>query len=333
MEPLLQVSNLKIVFDSGRGTVQAVGGVSFHVEPGQTVALVGESGCGKSVTAKSIMGLIQKPGRILPGSSIRFAGRELTELDDAGWSGFRGKDCSFVFQDALAALNPTQQVGKQVEEILRNHCRELSPAQRRERAMESLTATGITDGNAVYRKYPHQLSGGQRQRVMIAMAMAANPRLLIADEPTTSLDVTIQAQILEKLRDLQRQSGMSILLITHDLGIVSGLADRIIVMYAGKIVESGTRDQVLQNPQHPYTRALLETVPRLSAAGKTPLRTIPGVVPDLANLPEGCAFCRRCAHAMNICANRQPVPEETEDGHLVSCWMLEAQRRREESHV
>ena len=333
MEPLLQVNDLKIVFDSDRGTVQAVRGVSFCVEPGQTVALVGESGCGKSVTAKSIMGLIQKPGRLLPGSSIRFAGRELTELDDAGWSDFRGKDCSFVFQDALAALNPTQQAGIQVEEILRNHCKEMSRAQRRKQAMDSLTATGITDVPTVYRKYPHQLSGGQRQRVMIAIAMAANPKLLIADEPTTSLDVTIQAQILEKLQDLQRQTGMSILLITHDLGIVSGLADRIIVMYAGKIVESGTRDQVLQNPQHPYTRALLETAPRLSAAGKTPLRTIPGVVPDLANLSDGCAFCRRCSQAMKLCANREPIPEAAEHGHLVSCWMLEAKRRKEENHV
>ncbi|MGM9619721.1 MAG: ABC transporter ATP-binding protein [Oscillospiraceae bacterium] len=326
MDTLLHIENLAVTYGSPRGAVQAVRGVDFDILHGETVALVGESGCGKSVTAKSIMGLVKAPGKILPESRILFEGTDVTQYDAGAWAGFRGKECALVFQDALVALNPTQRIGKQVMEVLKNHKSDMSAAQRRAKALEMLRMTGIADVEDCFQKYPHELSGGQRQRAVIAMAMIAGPKLLIADEPTTSLDVTIQAQILALMKELQRKFNMSILLITHDLGVVADVADRIMVMYAGKIVESGSRRDIFYHPQHPYTQALLRSIPRPDLPGKQPLHTIAGAVPDMAEPPEGCAFWMRCPYAMNICAHRQPEEEAVAPGHRAACWRMAAQQ-------
>ena len=324
MEHLIEVKNLNVSFFTYAGEVQAVRDISFVIEDGKTTALVGESGCGKSVTSKALMGLIEKPGVIKEGSEIRFGGRNILEFDRKQWQDFRGRDCSMIFQDALVSLNPTMKVGRQIVENLRNHnTKKLSRARMRQLAVEMLALVGIPDPEQCLEKYPHELSGGMRQRVMIATAMITHPALLIADEPTTALDVTIQAQILELMKDLQKQLGMAIIMITHDLGVVADMCDNIIVMYAGKIVEQGTADEIFYNPRHPYTWALMNAVPRLDLDNKEELVTIEGTIPDMIHPPKGCAFCGRCPYAMNVCAEYVPEKQELTETHCVSCWLTD----------
>jgi len=319
---LVEVNNLSVSYFTYAGEVQAVRGIDFTVEKGKTTALVGESGCGKSVTSKSLMGLIEKPGRIKEGSSIVFDGKEILGFSERQWEDFRGKECSMIFQDALVALNPTMKVGKQIMENLVNHTEGKAPlGEIRQKAIEMLELVGIPDPELCLEKYPHELSGGMRQRVMIATAMITNPSLLIADEPTTALDVTIQAQILELMKDLQKKLGMAIIMITHDLGVVADMADKIIVMYAGKIVETGTNEDIFYDPRHPYTWALMNSVPRLDLDNKEELVTIEGTIPDMINPPKGCGFCSRCPYAMNICAEYAPEVTALGNGHEVACWL------------
>ncbi|MGM9639513.1 MAG: ABC transporter ATP-binding protein [Butyricicoccaceae bacterium] len=319
---LVDVKNLSVSYFTYAGEVQAVRNISFTVESGKTTALVGESGCGKSVTSKSLMGLIERPGRIKEGSSITYNGREILQFTEKEWQAFRGKECSMIFQDALVSLNPTMKIGRQIVENLANHNEDnLQPGQLRERAREMLDLVGIPDSEACLEKYPHELSGGMRQRVMIATAMITSPSLLIADEPTTALDVTIQAQILELMKELQKKLGMAIIMITHDLGVVADMTDKIIVMYAGKIVECGQSEDIFYDPRHPYTWALMNSVPRLDLDNKEELVTIEGTIPDMIRPPKGCAFCSRCPYAMNICAEYEPEVTDLGNGHQVACWL------------
>ncbi len=332
MSTLVNVKDLSVSYFTYAGEVQSVRGVSFEIEKGKTTAIVGESGCGKSVTSKSLMGLIEKPGVIKEGSQILYEGKSILDFSEREWYAFRGKECSMIFQDALVSLNPTMMVGKQIMENLQNHNDEnLSQAQIQKRAQEMLELVGIPDAQACMNKYPHELSGGQRQRVMIATALITNPKLLIADEPTTSLDVTIQAQILELMKQLQQKLGMAIIMITHDLGVVADMADDIIVMYAGKIVEKGTSDDIFYHPHHPYTWALMNSVPRLDLDNKKELVTIEGSIPDMIHPPKGCAFCSRCPYAMNICAEYEPETVDAQDGsdkHQVVCWLSDPRADR-----
>ena len=272
---LVDIKDLSVSYFTYAGEVQSVRGVSFNIEKGKTTAIVGESGCGKSVTSKALMGLIEKPGKIKEGSQIIYNGKNLMEYSEKEWQAFRGKECSMIFQDALVSLNPTMKIGKQIIENLANHNEENLPkGELKKRAVEMLKMVGIPDPEAALEKYPHELSGGMRQRVMIATAMITRPNLLIADEPTTALDVTIQAQILELMKDLQKKLGMGIIMITHDLGVVADMADEIVVMYAGKIVERGSNEDIFYNPRHPYTWALMNSVPRLDLDNKEELVTI-----------------------------------------------------------
>ena len=324
MENLIQVKDLTVSFYTYAGEVQAVRGIDFVIEDGKTTALVGESGCGKSVTSKALMGLIEKPGKVKEGSSILYQGSNILDYSQKQWQNFRGKECSMIFQDALVSLNPTMKVGKQIVENLRNHNEEkLTKAQMRQKAVEMLSLVGIPDPEQCLEKYPHELSGGMRQRVMIATAMITRPALLIADEPTTALDVTIQAQILELMKDLQKKLGMAIIMITHDLGVVADMCDNIIVMYAGKIVEKGTADDIFYDPRHPYTWALMNAVPRLDLDNKEELVTIEGTIPDMIHPPKGCAFCSRCPYAMNVCAEYVPEMLTLNATHQVSCWLMD----------
>ena len=319
---LVDVKNLSVSYFTYAGEVQSVRNISFTVESGKTTALVGESGCGKSVTSKSLMGLIERPGRIKEGSSITYNGRDILQFTEKEWQDFRGQECSMIFQDALVSLNPTMKIGRQIIENLANHnVNNLQPGQLREKAREMLDLVGIPDSEACLEKYPHELSGGMRQRVMIATAMITSPSLLIADEPTTALDVTIQAQILELMKELQKKLGMAIIMITHDLGVVADMTDQIIVMYAGKIVESGSNEDIFYDPRHPYTWALMNSVPRLDLDNKEELVTIEGTIPDMIRPPKGCAFCSRCPYAMNICAEYEPEVTDLGDGHQVACWL------------
>ena len=319
---LVDVKNLSVSYFTYAGEVQSVRNISFTVESGKTTALVGESGCGKSVTSKSLMGLIERPGRIKEGSSITYNGRDILQFTEKEWQDFRGQECSMIFQDALVSLNPTMKIGRQIIENLANHnVNNLQPGQLREKAREMLDLVGIPDSEACLEKYPHELSGGMRQRVMIATAMITSPSLLIADEPTTALDVTIQAQILELMKELQKKLGMAIIMITHDLGVVADMTDKIIVMYAGKIVESGSNEDIFYDPRHPYTWALMNSVPRLDLDNKEELVTIEGTIPDMIRPPKGCAFCSRCPYAMNICAEYEPEVTDLGDGHQVACWL------------
>ena len=322
---LVDIKNLSVSYFTYAGEVQSVRDVSFSIEKGKTTALVGESGCGKSVTSKSLMGLIEKPGRIKEGSQIVYNEKNILEFTEKQWQDFRGKECSMIFQDALVSLNPTMRIGKQIIENLANHNEENLPqGELRKKAVDMLKMVGIPDAEACLEKYPHELSGGMRQRVMIATAMITRPNLLIADEPTTALDVTIQAQILELMKDLQKQLGMAIVMITHDLGVVADMADEIVVMYAGKIVEKGSNDDIFYNPRHPYTWALMNSVPRLDLNNKEELVTIEGTIPDMIHPPKGCAFCSRCPYAMNVCAEYVPPVTELGNGHEVSCWLCDS---------
>ena len=323
MEEIVKVEDLAVSFFTYAGEVQAVRGVSFDIKKGKTTALVGESGCGKSVTSKTLLGLIEKPGAVKAGK-IYYNGKNILEYTPKQWNDFRGKECSMIFQDALVSLNPTMKIGKQIIENLANHNTDrLSKAEMKRKAIEMLELVGIPDAPQCLEKYPHELSGGMRQRVMIATAMITNPSLLIADEPTTALDVTIQAQILELMKQLQKKLGMAIIMITHDLGVVADMCDEIIVMYAGKIVEQGTAEDIFYNPKHPYTWALMNAVPRLDLDNKEELVTIEGTIPDMIHPPKGCAFCSRCPYAMNVCAEYVPEKLELSETHCVSCWLTD----------
>jgi peptide/nickel transport system ATP-binding protein len=324
---LLEVENLQTHFGTLDGVVRAVEGLSFHIEAGETVAIVGESGCGKSVTSMSILRLIQEPpGRIA--GRISFQGRDLLKLSDAEMRQIRGKDISMIFQEPMTSLNPVLNVGRQIGETVRLH-EGLSAKQAEERAVEMLTLVGIPAPGRRVREYPHQLSGGMRQRVMIAMALACSPQLLIADEPTTALDVTIQAQILDLMRDLKTRVGAAIMLITHDLGVVAEMAQRVVVMYAGRKVEEGTAEVIFGNPQHPYTRGLLGAVPKLGSSltetGRSKLTEIRGQVPSLRQKIVGCAFASRCPMVTDLCRAIAPAVEAKAPGHLVACHYAERQ--------
>jgi peptide/nickel transport system ATP-binding protein len=320
--PLLEVEGLKTWFYTRDGVVRAVDGVSFAVHPGETLAVVGESGCGKSVTSLSILRLIASPpGRTIAGR-IRFEGRDLLALPEEEMRKVRGNEISMIFQEPMTSLNPVLTIGRQIAETLTVH-RGLSRPAALAHAVEMLRLVGIPEPARRATQYPHQLSGGMRQRVMIAMALACNPRLLIADEPTTALDVTIQAQILDLMRNLKAQTGAAIVLITHDLGVVAEMAQRVVVMYAGRKVEEAGAAQLFTRPRHPYTRGLLASIPRLGeaeAAGRARLAEIPGVVPSLKEEIAGCIFAPRCPHAAARCLRDYPPLEDKGDGHLVACW-------------
>lgn len=322
MSTLVNVKDLSVSYFTYAGEVQSVRGVSFEIEKGKTTAIVGESGCGKSVTSKSLMGLIEKPGVIKEGSQILYEGKSILDFSEREWYAFRGKECSMIFQDALVSLNPTMMVGKQIMENLQNHNDEnLSQAQIQKRAQEMLELVGIPDAQACMNKYPHELSGGQRQRVMIATALITNPKLLIADEPTTSLDVTIQAQILELMKNLQKKTHMGIIFITHNLGVVAEICDKVSVMYAGRMVEQGPVDDIFYRPAHPYTVGLLRSMPRVDAEEHERLIPIEGTPVDMLNPPEGCPFAPRCPHAMKICLQKMPPYVEVGEGHRSACWL------------
>lgn len=330
METLLEIQNLSVSYDTYAGKVQSVRDISFKIKNGKTTAIVGESGCGKSVTAKAVMGLIEKPGSIKEGSRILYKGKDIKDFGKKEWNGFRGKKCSMIFQDASVSLNPTMNIGKQVMENLTNHfsSKDMTKKERYTSAKEMLEMVGIPDPEQYMKKYPHELSGGMKQRVMIASAILTKPEILIADEPTTALDVTIQAQILELMKNLQKKFMMSIIMITHDLGVVADMADEILVMYAGKIVEKGSYQDIFYHPSHPYTWALLQSAPKLDMDGSHPLTVIEGSIPDMSHPPEGCAFCDRCPYAMNICKKDQPQETKLEEEHYVSCWLLDPRADR-----
>jgi peptide/nickel transport system ATP-binding protein len=319
--PLLEVDGLKTWFFTRDGVVRAVDGVSFAVYPGETLALVGESGCGKSVTALSILRLIASPpGKIVSGKLV-FQNRSLLELDEVEMRKLRGNEISMIFQEPMTSLNPVLTVGRQIAEALRVH-RGLGRVEALARAVELLRQVDIPEPERRAGEYPHQLSGGMRQRVMIAMALACHPRLLIADEPTTALDVTIQAQILDLMRALKERSGAAIVLITHDLGVVAEMAQRVVVMYAGRKVEEAPVESLFARPRHPYTRGLLSSIPRLgdAASGNRRLAEIPGVVPSLRDEIAGCVFAPRCTHANEHCRREYPPLEAKGGGHSVACW-------------
>ena len=319
MAKLLEVKNLATYFFTPEGVVKAVDDISYDLEEGEILGLVGESGCGKSVSALSLMRLIQNPGKNVAGEVI-FDGKDLLSLSDKEMRGIRGKDMSMIFQEPMTSLNPVLTVGRQLTEALQLHMG-MNKKQATDRSGELLTMVGIPEGSTRLRDYPHQFSGGMRQRVMIAMALSCNPKMLIADEPTTALDVTIQAQILELVQKLGKELGTSVLIITHNLGVVARYADRVNVMYAGKIIERGTAREIYGNPRHPYTIGLLASVPRLDEARKEMLQPIEGMPPDLIELPQGCSFRARCAYAIDRCATEIPPLVEVSEGHTSACWV------------
>ncbi len=320
MEHLLDVKNLSVSFRTYIGKIQAVRNISFSIKKGETVAIVGESGCGKSVTAQAIMGLIPKPPGEIEGGEIWFADENILLKSRKEQERVRGKEIGMIFQDPMTSLNPTMRIGRQIMEGLIKH-QGLSKHEAVKRAIEMLKLVGISDPDKRITQYPHEFSGGMRQRVVIAIALACNPKLLIADEPTTALDVTIQAQILDLMKKIQSQMGTSIILITHDLGIVAGMCDRVLVMYGGEIVESGTVDQIYLKPRHPYTWGLLRSVPRLDMDGAKELIPIYGTPPNLLNPPDDCPFWPRCEYAMRICQIERPLLEPLEEHHQVACWL------------
>jgi peptide/nickel transport system ATP-binding protein len=328
-EALLEVRDLRTFFYLRRGTLKAVDGVSFSLRPAETLAIVGESGCGKSMTALSLMRLVpDPPGRVV-GGSVSLAGVDLLKLDEQAMRGVRGKDISMIFQEPMTSLNPVMTIGTQIAEVLLLH-EKLSRSAARRKAIDMLHLVRIPEPEQRAKEYPHQLSGGMRQRAMIAMALACNPKVLIADEPTTALDVTIQAQILEIILELQNALGTAVILITHDLGVVAETAQRVIVMYAGRKVEEASVGELFARPLHPYTHGLMASIPRLGlmrgASVDTPgrLQEIPGIVPPLTNLPPGCAFAPRCAFADERCHSQYPAYEEKRPGHWAACWRSDA---------
>ena len=319
MAPILEVSDLEVEFAVDDGKIKVLDGVSFKVAPGQTLGIVGESGCGKSVTSLAIMGLLPRPhGQVVAGS-IRFQGEELLTMQPDQMYRVRGNRISLIFQEPTTALNPVQTVGDQLMEVFSLHRPDFSKAQRKEAAIAMLQKVGIPEPAQRFAVYPHNLSGGMRQRVMIAMALACEPDLLICDEPTTALDVTIQAQILDLMKALQAQTGMAIIFITHDLGVVAELCDEVVVMYAGRAVERADIFELFDHPRHPYTHGLMASIPRLEDVPKSLLKTIKGQVPALHEMPAGCRFSNRCPHATEICVSTIPATEQLSDRHAVAC--------------
>ncbi|MGE6123096.1 ABC transporter ATP-binding protein [Aeromonas rivipollensis] len=317
--PILEVRDLEVEFSVDDGKIKVLDGVSFQVAPGQTLGIVGESGCGKSVTSLAIMGLLPRPhGQVVAGS-IRFQGEELLSLPPDQMYKVRGNRISMIFQEPMTALNPVQTVGTQLMEVFSLHRPDFSKAQRKEAAIAMLQKVGIPEPAQRFAVYPHNLSGGMRQRVMIAMALACEPDLLICDEPTTALDVTIQAQILDLMKALQAQTGMAIIFITHDLGVVAELCDEVVVMYAGRAVERADIFELFDHPRHPYTHGLMASIPRLEDVPKSLLKTIKGQVPALHEMPAGCRFSNRCPHATEICVSTIPVTEQLSERHAVAC--------------
>lgn len=330
-EKLLEVKDLRVSYSTMAGEVQSVRGVSFDMDKGETIAIVGESGCGKSVTAKTIMHLVKTPpAEIKEGSQILFNGEDVLKFDKKRLAQYRGGDAAIIFQDALASLNPTMTVGKQIVENILHH-QKMSKKEAWEKAVELLTKVGIPQPEQRAKQYPHEFSGGMRQRVMIAIAFACEPQLLIADEPTTALDVTIQSQIIDLIKSLQKEEGTAVILITHDLGVAANIAHKIIVMYSGKIVESGYSLDIFAKPRHPYTNALMEAVPRLTLENKQELASIEGTPPDLLNPPEGCPFCTRCKYCMEICCKEMPPKAMFEEGHEAACWLYYLDKPREDA--
>ncbi len=306
MSALLSVQNLRTFFSTPRGTLRAVDGIDFEIPLGGTLGVVGESGSGKSVTALSVMRLVDRPGRIMDGTKIEFDGQDLSQLDEQEMEKIRGNDISMIFQEPMTSLNPVFTVGDQIAEAVKLH-QQVSQAEALDRAIEMMRLVGVPSPERRVHDYPHQMSGGMRQRVMIAMALSCNPKLLIADEPTTALDATIQAQILELMRELRERLGMSILLITHDLGVIAEMVDEVAVMYAGRIVERGPVADIFRSPQHPYTEALLQSIPLLGMRYTTPLKAIRGMVPSPLDWPAGCRFGPRCDYFFDRCATEDPA--------------------------
>jgi peptide/nickel transport system ATP-binding protein len=321
-ERLLEIKALKTYFFTEEGVVRAVDGIDLHIAKGETLGVVGESGCGKTVTALSVMKLIpMPPGKITEGQML-WEGRDLVPLPPAQMRRVRGKEISMVFQEPMTSLNPVFTIGEQIAEAIRLH-EGLGRRAAMDKTVEMLKLVHIPNADRRVKEYPHQMSGGMRQRVMIAMALSCNPKLLIADEPTTALDVTIQAQILELLNELKAKIGMAVMLITHDMGVIAETAQRVMVMYAGKVVEEAPVKQLFKEPLHPYTQGLLRSIPRidLAATKKQRLEAIPGVVPSLLSLPKGCKFEPRCPHAKPVCKDQEPALKEAKPGHRVSCWL------------
>lgn len=316
MNNLLEVKSLKTYFHTFKGVVKAVDDVSFDLKKGEILGLVGESGGGKSVTGFSLIKLIEEPGKIESGSII-FDGKELMNYTEKEMSKIRGKDISMIFQDPMTSLNPVYSIGKQIDEVLKLHSN-LNKSERKIRCIELLKSVGISNAESRLKNYPHQFSGGMRQRVVIAISLAVQPKLIIADEPTTALDVTIQAQILKLMVDLVKKNNCSLILITHDLAVVSEVADRINVMYCGKILETGSSKEIIFESYHPYTKGLIESIPDLDSDKKI-LKTIKGIVPNMFELPKGCNFSPRCTYCKDICLEEEPLMKELTNGHFVAC--------------
>lgn len=317
-EPIFSVKNLCTSFTTEKGEVMAVNGVSFNLDKGKILGIVGESGSGKSVTAYSIMQILEKNGRIRQGE-VLFKGQDITKFSEKQMREFRGKCCSIIFQDPMTSLNPVFTVGNQLKEAIELHTNRKGK-EAEARAIEMLTLVGVNEPEKRIKQYPYELSGGMRQRVMIAMALACEPDILIADEPTTALDVTIQAQILELMQSLQKKLGMAIIIVTHDLGVIADMCDEIIVMYGGRVCERGTAEDIFYRPSHEYTKGLLRSIPSVDRIGEK-LVPVPGTPINLLNMPKGCAFCPRCENAMKICLEEQAPEVQMPDGHFASCWL------------
>lgn len=317
-ENILSVVDLNTSFRTDRGEVMAVNGVSFNLDRGKILGIVGESGSGKSVTAYSIMQILEKNGSIKKGQ-VLYKGQDITQFSEKQMREFRGKCCSIIFQDPMTSLNPVFTIGNQLKEAIELHT-ERKGKVAMDRAIEMLTLVGVNEPEKRVKQYPYELSGGMRQRVMIAMALACEPDILIADEPTTALDVTIQAQILELMQSLQKKLGMAIIMVTHDLGVIADMCDEIIVMYGGRVCERGTAEDIFYRPAHEYTKGLLKSIPSVDRMGEK-LIPIPGTPINLLNMPKGCAFCPRCENAMKICIEEIPPEVQMPDGHFASCWM------------
>lgn len=315
---ILQVKDLHTSFATDAGEVRAVNGVSFNLEPGKTLGIVGESGSGKSVTSYSIMQILAETGKIT-GGEVLYRGEDISKWNEKQMQKFRGEKCSIIFQDPMTSLNPVFTIGNQLMEAILLHT-DKDKKQARERAIEMLTLVGVNEPESRLKQYPHELSGGMRQRVMIAMALACEPDILIADEPTTALDVTIQAQILELMQDLQKKLGMAIIMVTHDLGVIASMCDEIIVMYGGRVCERGTADEIFYNPRHEYTKGLLHSIPSVTGT-KEKLQPIEGTPINMLNMPKGCAFCPRCKEAMKVCLTEVPEELRINENHTAACWI------------
>lgn len=329
MENLLEIKNLKVSFFTPAGEVRAVNDISYTLGKGEIIGVVGESGSGKSVTASTVMGLVESPGRVVGGSVI-FDGKDVTKMSKNEIRKLRGKEIGMIFQDPMTSLNPVYTIGAQLKEAIKLYYG-ITGKEADEKAVELLKLVSINDPERRLKQYPHEFSGGMRQRVMIAMALAGNPKMLIADEPTTALDVTIQAQILEIIKELKEKINMSVMMITHDLGIVAGLADKVVVIYGGKIVEASPCEEIFRNPKHPYTIGLLNSIPKLDSSD--PLIPIEGTPIDLLNPPAGCPFAQRCDKCMKVCLHHLPPFTEISEGHTSACWLHDPRARQKEVTV